>query len=206
MEAQILINRRKVGMELKHTSNLDKGTIKKLLQLDYLTYPIEQQGDIVSVLERFERNNDTYSVVLNNEEPIGYLCAFPIVDELYLEIKKGNFLKDKEINPEQVVDFQIGNTYNLYIISIVIHPDFQGTEVLKYLLNGFVDRIEALQGKGVKFNRILAQGISEKGKDLLQSMGFKTVNSLHLGTTVMENTVEDVICKIKERLISWNRS
>jgi hypothetical protein len=143
---------------------------------------------------------------LNKDEPIGYLCVFPIIDELYLQIKQGDFLTDSDINPEQVIDYHEGNTYNLYIISVVIHPDFRGTDVLKYLLSGFADRIEALQDKGVKFDRILAQGISDKGKQLLLSLGFDTLATLHQGTAIMESTVEDVIRNIKVRLIHWERS
>ena len=45
------------------------------------------------------QNKDSYTIAQLNGEPIGYVCAFPITDELYDMIKARKMLVDTEILP-----------------------------------------------------------------------------------------------------------
>jgi len=178
--------------------------IEKLLALDALVYPIEQQGDLQSVWERYIKNKDTFTIVCSDSKPIGYICAFPIEDKLYDSIKKEGLLFDSTIPPELIKGYEKGMEYNLYIISIVIHPDYQGSNTLKFILKGFADKIDRLKDQGMTFNKILANAITSKGYHLLQSLGFKIIYKVNDESVIMESKVETVIKIIRNRLENWD--
>lgn len=187
-------------MEINYGLDLDKAGLEELLQLDTMVYEADQLGDTQSVWERYEKNKNSFTITTVNGLPIGYVCTFPITDALYDIIKAKEMLVDSHILPEQIKDYEQGNTYNLYIISFVIHPDYQGSSALKYILLGFANRLHALQEQGIKFNKILAHAISPKGYKLLDSLGFQIVAKTHENTSIMETFVQTVIDSIQNRL------
>lgn len=190
-------------MKLLDSPDIDREMIEKLLQLDAIVYPADQQGDINSVWERFMSNRDSYTITLLDGKPIGYLCVFPITDSLYEKIVDEKLLVDSNILPSDIKRYERGEPYNLYIISIVVHPDYQGSEALKHVLKGFADKIERLRLNGIVLNKILAQAITEKGYQLLLSLGFQSIVRTSGDSFIMESTADTVFSHIRKRLANW---
>jgi hypothetical protein len=183
---------------------IDNNELTRILLLDSLVYPSEQQGDRESIWQRYLSNTNSFTLIKNEDETIGYLCAFPIDRKIYDRIRSGSLPQDSTLEPRHILAYESGRSYDLYIISVVIHPDYQGSGALKHLLWGFLEKLESLQRRGVQLERIMAQAISPKGLSLTKSLGFAVIRDNGQGTIIMEAHVRQVIDSIHQRLDSWS--
>lgn len=70
---------------------------------------------------------------------IAYENVSPVTDECYDRIKNGDFI-DTGITAYMLLSYDMPFPYSVYFSSIVIHPDYQNTEVIMQFFNAIVKK------------------------------------------------------------------
>lgn len=119
--------------------------------------------DIATCMEWTNKNNKLYTFLLKDNKLIGYINLMPVTDEFYNRFKDGK-TKDFEITASDIVGYEVGKPVKCIFVSIVLHPDYQKTMAVKYLLDGFIQKIKNFQNKGYIISDIAMDCVSEMGE------------------------------------------
>ena len=138
--------------------------IKKSIELDKLVFQDECDiCDIDTCMEWTRKNDKLYTFLLANGELIGYTNLMPVTNEFYDKFKSGK-LKDSSISKDDIVVYEKNKTYKCLFVSIVVSPKFQNTLALKYLFQGFVNKMKILKNEGIHISNILMDCVSVMGR------------------------------------------
>jgi GNAT superfamily N-acetyltransferase len=157
---------------------LDTKFIKEILHLDSLVYPERYQGTFDEVYGRYMANRDIFVVLYSDEKLIGYLCLFPIKDELYKRILKEDRVFDSDIPGEMLEPYLPNRCYKLYLISTVIHPDYQKQGLSKLLIQGYNQFIDDKIKNNITFSSALSTSVTDDGRRMLERLGFTEMKRL----------------------------
>jgi GNAT superfamily N-acetyltransferase len=165
----------------------DEAFIKRILQLDASVYTLDMQGTMESVSDRFRANKDSYVVLLRDDVIIGYICLFPINAALYKKVVHSRrMFDDGNITSEDILEYKENHDYHLFLISVVILPEFQNTGCAKLLADGFLKFIEDKNKENVKIKSVTAFAINDDGVVFLSRIGFQTIRKFEGSHTIMQ--------------------
>ena len=105
-------------LNIKRSKNIKTDFIKDIMCLDSLAYNEDMQGTYDSINNRFKKNKDSYILAYDNKKLVGYICFFPISDELYSEMLISDTMKDDDISPDDIVSYKEGKKHNKLQINI----------------------------------------------------------------------------------------
>jgi hypothetical protein len=174
--------------------------ISEVVRLDRLVYPEKYQTIPENAMEWYLKNRDIFVFLFEGKTLIGYICILPISDNLYDEIRSGSVIQDVLIPKEEVLEYKKGTTYNLYIFSVVLDPAYHGSDAVRYLIKGMADNLNGLEMKGISFNRVLADAVSEKGEKLVSSLGLRKIHSSNHNSGIYEATFNEMMMRINSRI------
>jgi GNAT superfamily N-acetyltransferase len=165
-------------MTEKHEKISDTQFINEILHLDSLVYQERYQGTFDEVYDRYKANRDMFILLYSDKKLIGYLCLFPIKDQLYERIRKEDRVFDSDIPADMLEPYVPGGIYKLYLISAVIHPEYQKQGLSKLLVKGFHQFINDKKNDNITFSSALSTSITEGGKRILEKLGFTEIKRL----------------------------
>lgn len=177
---------------IKDKANNNEDLIREVMKLDIMGYPAHMQGTFDTIYERFKQNEESFILAYDKDNLVGYLCFFPISDNLLNKMYKDNNIYDTDILPEDIREYDNGGIYNLFIISIVVHPDYQGSKVIKCIAAAFVKKIELINNRGNIIGKIVATAVSDKGRNCLEKLNFTSIRVLNKGYLLMECSIKDL--------------
>lgn len=107
--------------------------------MDTLVFDDIYHVDTTQCEEWFAVNPDIYVMVkdIKTNRIISYVNISPVTDECYDRIKQGLFI-DIGITADMILSYDMSFPYSLYFSSIVIHPDYQNSEVFMEIFNAIV--------------------------------------------------------------------
>ena len=120
----------------------------------------------------------TIVIVDENENPIAYYQVFPLEKQFQEKYINGK-LGFKDLDDSKVLGSE-EKEIDLYVWTIAIKKEYRGMKVqdpanpnetvaiMKLLQEGLVDCLSDLIKQGVKINNIYGEGVSEKGKALME--------------------------------------
>ncbi|WMJ80210.1 hypothetical protein RBU49_15510 [Clostridium sp. MB40-C1] len=173
--------------------------LKEIINLDKKVYEEKYWTNIGFMTKWFSKNPYIITMIYDKGNLAGYFCYLPIEDESYLEIRKGEVFQDLTIPVENIKKYKKGESNNLYLFSIVLDPKYQGTDALRYLLKGFYDNTKELKEKGVIFNKLLGDVVSDKGYKLAKSLGFNKVYDTEYNSVMFESYYDNMIEKYEKK-------
>ncbi len=147
--------------------------IKQVLELDSLVYEPEYCSEFDQVVGRFNKNKDCFITLRNQDDIIAYICFFPITKRLANMISSGNFTNDAEILPTDVLSYEDSEGV-LYIISVVVKPEYHNSDVVKRMMIDFENKVQELS-ELYNIKSVLATAISEKGHSTLLKSKFQDI-------------------------------
>jgi len=186
-------------ISVQYSNDLDKIFINEILEIDASVYPEHLQGTFKEVYGRFCANRDMFVLLYDDKKLIGYLCLFPIKNSLYEEILNGDKLFDSNIPGEMLEQYKPNNIYKLFLISMVIIPEYQKKGLSKYLVKGFYNFIHQKKKENIIFSSILSSAVTDDGKQMLERMGFKENKKLPGGYSLCKLVINDTVYEIAER-------
>jgi len=188
-------------IEIKNTGDLDISLISDILRIDSLVFPKHLQGTFDEVYGRFKANRDSLVLLYDKTVLAGYVCLFPIDDELYEEILKRKKLFDSDIPCKHIKQYQPNCTYRLYAISTAICPEYQGKGLSKLLIKGFYKYLLDKKKNNILFSSVLSTAVTGGGDYLLKELGFSRKNELPGGYKLYELQIDDNYYDTIEKLL-----
>jgi hypothetical protein len=171
-------------------SSVTAKDISEALELDYVVYDEVYHLPLKTCLSWYHCNPDIYTMVrdIQSGKIIAYINISPITEECYDKIRSGTFL-DNYISEEDVLSYDLPYLYSVYIFSIVIHPQYQNTEVMRMLYDEVIKKFIYFGEHDVYIRRIIADAVSEKGRKFCKLFGMKLIDQSNHDSTIYEVTM-----------------
>jgi hypothetical protein len=163
------------GKQVTAQDIADAAYLDRLVYDDIFLVTVEQCAEWIAV------NPDIYILAkdLNTDKFIAYANLMPVTDECYERLKNGDFI-DTGITPDMILSYDMPCPYNLYFSSIVIHPDYQNTEVFMEIFNAIIDKFINLGEHEVFIQRMIADAVTSNGEKFCKLFGMtKLKGSTH---------------------------
>lgn len=161
--------------------------IKQALELDALVYDEIYHLDLSTCVEWAKVNPDIYvmakDMILN--KVIAYANISPISDDCYDRIRQGDFI-DTGISADMLLGYDMPFAYSVYFSSIVIHPDYQNTEVFMDLYNAVIKKFINLGRHEVYIKRMIADAVTSSGEKFCKLFGMTKIKMSNHNSTLYE--------------------
>lgn len=168
-------------------------TAKEIAEASYLDRLVYDDIYLVT-LEQCEEwiaaNPDIYILAkdLQTDRFVAYANLMPVTDECYERMRSGEFI-DTEITPDMILSYDMPFPYNLYFSSIVIHPDYQNTEVFMEMFHAIIDKFLALGEREVFIRRMIVDAVTVNGEKFCKLFGMTKVKGSAHGSSLYEITM-----------------
>ncbi len=168
-------------------------TIEDIAQAAYLDKLVYDDIYLVTVSQCEEWlavNPDIYVLVkdIHTDRFIAYANLMPVTDECYERIKNGDFI-DTGITADMILSYDMPFPYSLYFSSIVIHPDYQNTEVFMEIFNAIVEKFITLGEHEVFIRRMIADAVTKNGEKFCKLFGMNKIKGSSHESTLYEVTM-----------------
>lgn len=164
--------------------------ITQAVYLDTLVYDDIYHVDTAQCEEWFAVNPDIYVMAkdVKTNRIIAYVNISPVTDECYERIKNGDFI-DTGITADMILSYDMPFPYSLYFSSIVIHPDYQNTEVFMEIFNAIVDKFITLGEHEVFIRRMIADVVTKNGEKFCRLFGMIKLKGSNHESSLYEITM-----------------
>ncbi len=166
-------------MEIRYSKNKTDEFIYDIQRIDREVYGEEECTSFETDSARFKKNTDSYILLYEGEEIVGYMCIFPIIKKLYKNMLELDVAFDDNITPEDIGPYE--DEVSLFIHSIAVLPKYRNGEAIVMITNAFYKFIEDKNKSGKCFiKRVVALAVSDSGRKALSRMGlekYKTVEN-----------------------------
>ena len=135
-----------------------------------------ERGDITKHMRVLAKNPETYYMIRDEEQAIGYTAIWPIKAE-----KLNDLLSQTipiKISPDDIETFERGKKIDIYVNVIGIRPGFTREEKRLYgsrLISGLVEVIVNLGERGIPIDTIAARSNMPDGIRLMRGIGFTEI-------------------------------
>jgi GNAT superfamily N-acetyltransferase len=147
-----------------------------VLLLDAEVYDKELQGTYESVYGRYNMNKESYVLAYNNRKKlIGYICFFPITENFGKMLLEHERPFDDDISPKDIMPYSKNSEHDIFIISAVVAPEYQGNGIGKKMMDQFFSFLSKKIQTGYKIRNIYAYAYTAAGEALCESVGLKKV-------------------------------
>ena len=166
--------------------DVDVAFLSKLDPVDEACYEPKYWGEAANTIARYEKNRQQFVFVLDDatQELAGYINFFPCEEGLYKDnLSECDYIRDDDITPDEVAPYRHDENH-LFIISLCVHPRYQGGGVIKLLTDGFISYLNRLEERGYPITDIIGTAVSPHGKKALRNMLFRELRQLSDGNTV----------------------
>jgi len=171
--------------ELKFQDFLDMYEIDQLVLRSDLIAPAE------IVYKWYQYNNFSHIAVRSSvtKKIVGYFTLFPVTDDLYDEIKNGNF-KDNDLDTRGIRKYDIPDFYKLYVACVCIHPDYQNTTAFNKLYTSLIKMMYDLATeREIYITDIITEASTPSGLKMCKILGFKKLLDTNLNTEIYGATL-----------------
>ena len=164
--------------------------IEQACMLDRMVYSEDLRVEPSDCEKWFKVNPDIYVMIRDIQKGfiVGYINIAPVTDECYELFKSGEFV-DTGLTSEMMLSYDMPFPYSLYFTSIVIHPDYQNSEVFMKLFSAVVDKFIWLGHHEVYVKRMIADAVSENGVKFCKLFGMKKIKSSNHNSSLYEITM-----------------
>lgn len=157
-------------LELKTGLNAPENFLEQVFEIDKQTYSPELCGVIENLYKRYNRCRDSFLLVYDGELLVGYICFLPLSEKLFKEMNDPENLKmrDDDIAPCEMEDWRKERHNNLFVLSLVVIPEYRKGETIKLLGNGFLDFLREKENNGYCIGSIAGSAVSSGGANFLK--------------------------------------
>jgi len=170
-----------------HSKSYDKSRLLEVLSLDDIVYDKKLTGTFESVSGRYKTNEEMFIFAVDDEDRMcGYICFFPITDELYERILNEDVMFDDNIKPTDIKQYTRDDVNNLFVISIARFPQYMGQGIGFNLVKEMFSYLNSLSELGYEIGNILAVTTSSEGNRLFSKFNFQKVRSYGIVGTLLK--------------------
>ena len=170
-------------LELRTGLDAPANFIERAFEIDRQTYSAELCGVIENMYSRYERCRDSFLLLYRGDLLIGYLCVLPIGKDLHAQLENpaDTKMRDDDITPEEMADWSLTEPNHLFILSVVILPEYRDGEAVRMLSNGWLAYLRDKETRGYKIGSISGSAVSEGGARFIRRFRGEFVKNLDDG-------------------------
>lgn len=171
--------------KILQSNEITEKVIEKTVEIDEVVYEEGLQGVEDICKSWLRRNPDIYTIAVDRYtgKPIGYINAMPLEEDVMEKINSGKYM-DSFITAKSIKTFNKRGFYDLYLCSVAVHPEYQGTLVFKLMFNAYLTKLTELARRGVFIRNIVADVVSCEGTRIVKLLGMKEVNKTNHGSII----------------------
>jgi len=161
--------------------------IKETYHIETLVLRADLISDWGEALKWYRHNDHTCLGArdLASNKLVAFATILPVSDEWYQSFLAGK-IRDNEIDLDDIEKYDCLGFYNLYISSVCVHPDYQGSNAFQIVFNAIMDMLIDL-AQGEKFvNKIMAEASTDDGKRLCRFIGMEKVGESEHNTSIYQ--------------------
>ena len=150
----------------------------QLVENDYINcngISEDNEGTASQWEEFLQNNSDTFHYLVNGENKIvGDWSIVALADEAYALAVKGELL-EKDLGPDNTELICFPDTYNGYILSISLLPEYRNSQNYNLLIDSFLRQMEDYAESGIFFRQWCMNVFGKEVEALIKRLGFKYV-------------------------------
>ncbi|MBE5849071.1 MAG: GNAT family N-acetyltransferase [Lachnospiraceae bacterium] len=178
------------GIRIISGRQVKKKHLLEAIKLDELVYKEIYRVDPEVGFGFVNINPEIYIMAVDaSDSVIGYINFSPITKKMYEGIRSGDVI-DSSITPDDIEPYENGRSYQFYFSSICVHPDYRGRGVAGALLAELKQFIKGLSERNIRIKRIVADAVSDSGRNILLKNGFVRIKDSTHESTIMEKVYE----------------
>ncbi len=184
-------------MQIK--KQLTKSDFQQMYDLELQYYEDEFITPIEESYLWYKNRPHSVVAVQDQNQIVGFLCLFPILETIASDIKKGTY-NDASMTYEEIIDvsnLRSDQAYTLFLSCVVIDKQYRHRNVLKLLLNEYKLYYETLTKQGIRFKEVLTDNITEEGVAFSKRLGLSQYVVSQHNSVIMSGAYEDVMAHIK---------
>lgn len=166
-----------MALHIKTGLTAPEGFINDVFEIDKATYEAELCGKIENLSKRYERCQDSFILLYDDDRLAGYMNFFPVGEKLYSEMtdREDHKMRDDDITPEEMEDWRKEKKNNLFIISIALHSDYRkensnSSDAIIMLTNAFLEFLREKDNLGYEISSISGYAVTLGGVKCLKRM------------------------------------
>ena len=162
--------RRSGVLELRTGLDAPKGFLEQAFEIDRQVYSPELCGVIDNMHIRYERCQDTFLLVYDGENVIGYICFLPIGESLYAQMNDPDdrTMRDDDITPEEMECWSREKLNHLFILSVAILPPYRKGLAIRMLGDGLLEYLREKEAAGYKIGSLSGSAVSAGGENFIK--------------------------------------
>ena len=175
-----------MGYRVLYGEDVTEAFLGKLDYVDEACYEPQYWGELENTVVRWRKNPRQFVFVMDADTGnlAGYMNFFPCEEGLYLDnLERCPIIRDDDITADEVAPWREDGNH-VFILSIAIHPDYQGGEVIKLLSDSWISYMNLLEGEGYPITDIMGTAVSPHGRRALTNYLFRELRHLADGNTV----------------------
>ena len=182
-EGGFAVEEKRTALELRTGLNAPKGFIEQVFEIDKQTYSPELCGVSENMYSRYERCRDSFLLLYRAETLIGYICFLPIGESLraQLDDPADRAMRDDVITPEEMEDWSLEHLNHLFILSVVILPEYRDGQAIRVLGDGWLAYLRDKECRGYTIGSISGSAVSEGGERFIRRFRGHFVKELDEG-------------------------
>jgi hypothetical protein len=183
---------------VKKELTLDDYLEMQCLEADYYS---EDHITPAEEAARWRCHNPWTGVVLTcDNEIIGFVDVLPVSEAIFNRIEEGT-LNDREMTTEHFLSEQMlfeqnGAPMHLFFSCAVIRQDFRGSDALGYLLKAYLEQLHTLLDRGVVFQRVAGDCVTEEGERFSRKIGLTYLCDSDHGTRIYSGSFDRFLERI----------
>ena len=151
-------------------TELNDKRLRQALELDRSVYPENYLLDEAVVFGYWREHPEIYICACDGDDLVAYLNVSCIDGRSYRKLCSGTE-NDLCIRAENIRVPDANGVNYMYLSSVVVRRDRRKIGIAEKLLRVFADRLEDLRDRGIYFSDMIADAISEHGKQICRSLG-----------------------------------
>ena len=155
-----------------------KEDIEKCMEISRKLFGSER-GDIEKHMKIIKKNPETYFMLKDEDQAIGYTAIWPVKPE-----KINNLLAQTipvKISPDDIETFEEGKNLDIYLNVIGVIPGFSKEEKRFYgsrLISGLAKNLISLGERGIHIGTIAARSNMPDGIRIMKGIGFTEIEPI----------------------------
>lgn len=159
-----------MALTLKRSNEAPSDFIKTVYEIEKKTYSAELCGILENQIARYEFENDSFLLVYDGDALVGYVNFLLLSDTLFEQMKdkSRHEMRDDDISPSELCHWRRDSLNHLFIISVVVIPEYRGGEAVKMLGNGLLEYIREKENAGYPIGSISGSAVSDGGSNFMK--------------------------------------
>lgn len=152
--------------------------LAQMIRLDESVYHLGDIGNFDLCKNWLSKNNEIYTVLMQDDKVVGYLNFMPLVKSSYDQYRAGR-LRDYQITSFDIESYADNTEYYGLICSIVLDSSLRKSTATLRLFKGFLDKLNQLKSRGITFKSVLCECVTDDGIANAKKLGLSLVNPAH---------------------------